>query len=89
MDLTGCLHLLSRDDVLSGTTFFVRMEFHMFIKMIITGLENPQAVPVLPLEMFHFLIMNMPLAEREHANCKLLLNRTATDCEQDRRAKSF
>ncbi len=34
--------------------FFVRMVFHMFINMIITGLENPQAVPVLPLEMFHF-----------------------------------
>lgn len=37
-----------------GTTFIVRMIFHMFINTIITGLENHQAVPVLPLEMFHF-----------------------------------
>lgn len=34
--------------------FLLRVAFHMFINMIISRLENPQAVPALPLEMFHF-----------------------------------
>lgn len=56
------------------TAFFpLRMAFHMFINMIITGLENPQAVAVAAPGNVSFLIIKRSAFSRRKkcANCKL------------------
>lgn len=54
--------------------FSLRMAFHMFINMIITGLENPQAVAVSAPGNVSFLIIKRSAFSRRKkkcANCKL------------------